>query len=84
MTACDGERLASFLYECVLLIYSGTFVVCVCVFLHRLLVCFETSLYGFSIPCTEAWACVWPLGRSALARSHSIIPLECLALALSA
>lgn len=31
MTACDGERLASFLYECVLLIYSGTFVVCVCV-----------------------------------------------------
>lgn len=30
MTACDGERLASFVYECVLLNYSGTFIVCVC------------------------------------------------------
>ncbi len=62
----------------VLLIHSGTFlVVCpwVCVFF-----CFETSLSG------SAWAgvCVWPPGRPALARSHSIIPLECLALALSA
>lgn len=72
---------------CVLLIHSGSFlVVCpwVCVFLHRCLVCFETSLSGFSVACTGAGVCVWPPGRLALARSHSIIPLECLALVLSA
>lgn len=56
----------------------------VCVFLHSRLVCFETSLSGFSVLCTGAGVCVWPLGHRALARSHSIIPLECLALALSA
>lgn len=89
MTAHDGERGRPVFCVWVCVINPQWDLSCcvslsVCVFLHSRLACFETSLSGFSVLCTGAGVCVWPPGRPALARSHSIILLECLALALSA